>query len=144
MRDVKWLRTLVGVEIGLVILSWLASFRLEHTLPAPLQAFLRDNKNAPMTGLEAAVGTAALVWMAGKVVVWVGLFRRWRVAPWLYLASWIAVLLIDLAAGPNVETAVETTLNAAWAVVGGAILVLSLLALGDATASGDRASTPGP
>jgi hypothetical protein len=82
-----------------------------------------------MRGIEAAVGTFVFVWLAFKIVVWVGLFRRWRAAPWLYLASWIAVVLIDLAAGPNVETAVETTLNAAWSVVGGAILVMSLQSL---------------
>jgi hypothetical protein len=125
----RWLPTLIAVEIGLTILSILASIRLEHTLPAPLQAYLRAQSDAPLTGIEAAVGTIAFVWLAGKIVVWIGLLRRWRVAPWLYLASWIGVVLIDLASGPNVETAIEATLNAAWAVVGGAILMLSLLTI---------------
>jgi hypothetical protein len=129
MAHVKWLRTLIAVEIGLMLLSILASIRLEHTLPAPLQAYVVAQRDAPMSGIEAAAGSFALVWMAFKVVVWIGLFRRWRAAPWLYLASWIAVVLIDLASGPNVETAVETTLTAAWSVVGGAILVLSLQSL---------------
>ena len=129
MAPVKWLRTLILVEIGLVLLSILASIRLEHTLPAALQAYVREQHDTPLTGIEAAVGTIVFVWIAFKVVTWIGLFRRWRVAPWLYLASWIAVVLIDLASGPSVETAVETTLTAAWSVVGGAILVMSLQAL---------------
>jgi hypothetical protein len=139
MAPVKWLRTLIAVEIGLVLLSILASIRLEHTLPAALQAYLREHHDAPMTPLEATVGTLAIAWAALKIVSWVGLILRWRVAPWLTLASWIGVVLIDLGSGPNVETAVEATLTAAWSVVGGAILVMSLQALrgqsqGDETA----------
>ena len=129
MAPVKWLRTLLAVEIGLIVLSMLASIRLEHTLPASLQAYLRENHEAPLTTLEAAAGTAVVVWAALKIVSWTGLYLRWRVAPWLYLASWISVVAIDLASGPTVETAVETTLTAAWSVVGGAILVMSLQAL---------------
>jgi hypothetical protein len=129
MAPVKWLRTLIAVEIGLLVLSILASIRLEHTLPAALQTYVREHRDAPVTGVEAVVGTAGFVWLAFKVVSWVGLFRRWRVAPWLYLASWIGVLLLDLATGPTVQTAIETTLDAAWSVVAGAILVMSLQAL---------------
>lgn len=129
MAPVKWLRTLIAVEIGLVLLSILASIRLEHTLPAALQAYLREHHDAPMTPLEAIVGTLAIAWAALKIVSWVGLILRWRVAPWLTLASWIGVVLIDLGSGPNVETAVEATLTAAWSVVGGVILVMSLQAL---------------
>ena len=131
MAPVKWLRTLIAVEAGLVLLSTLASIRLEHTLPAPLQAYVRAQRDAPMTGLEAAIGTFVLVWIAFKIVTWVGLFRRWRVAPWLYLASWIAVVVIDLASGPTVQTAVETTLTGAWSVVGGAVLLMSLQTVRD-------------
>jgi hypothetical protein len=129
MAPVKWLRTLIAVEIGLILLTLLASVRLEHTLPAPLQTYLREYHEAPMTRLEAVVGTLVVFWAALKVVSWTGLYLRWRVAPWLYLASWIAVVAIDLSSGPSIETAVETTLTAAWSVVGGAILVMSLQAL---------------
>jgi hypothetical protein len=129
MARVKWLPTLIAVEIGLLVLATLASFRLEHTLPAPLQAHLREQRDAPLTGLEAAIGTVVFVWMAAKVVVWIGLLRRWRAAPWLYLASWLTAVLIDLASGPTVETAIETSLTAAWTIVGGAILAMSMLAL---------------
>jgi hypothetical protein len=129
MAPVKWLRTLIAVEIGLVLLSILASIRLEHTLPAPLQAYLRAYNEAPMTRLEAAVAAMVVVWAVLKIASWTGLILRWRVAPWLYLASWIGVLVVDLASGPNVETAVEATLTAAWSVVGGAVLVMSLQAL---------------
>jgi len=131
MAPVRWLRTLIAVEIGLVLLSMLASVRLEHTLPAPLQTYLREYHEAPVTRLEAVVGALVVIWVALKVVSWTGLYMRWRIAPWLYLASWIAVVLIDLASGPSIETAVETTLTAAWSVVGGAILVMSLQALRD-------------
>ena len=139
MAPVKWLRTLIAVEIGLVLLSILASIRLEHTLPAALQAYLRANHDAPMTRLEAAIGTLVVVWAALKIVSWVGLILRWRVAPWLTLASWIGVVLIDLGSGPNVETAVEATLTAAWSVVGGAVLVMSLQALRTPPRGGEAA-----
>jgi hypothetical protein len=126
---VKWLRTLIAVELGLILLSMLASIRLEHTLPAPLQAYLREYHEAPLTTQEAVVGGFVVLWAAFKILSWTGLYLRWRIAPWLYLASWIAVVVIDLASGPNIETAVEATLTAAWSVVGGAILVLSLQAI---------------
>jgi hypothetical protein len=131
MGPVRWLRTLIAVEIGLILLTLLASIRLEHTLPAALQTYLRAYHEAPMTRLEAVVGALVVFWAALKVVSWTGLYLRWRVAPWLYLASWIGVVVIDLASGPNIETAVETTLTAAWSVVGGAILVMALQALRD-------------
>ena len=63
--------------------------------------------------------------MAAMVTSWIGLWRFWRIAPPLFLASWIGVGAVTLLAGPTVQTAAETVVYTAWAVVGGVLLSMS-------------------
>jgi hypothetical protein len=122
---VRRFRALIGVEIALTVASLLGSVALGRTLPAPLQAYLRADDDAPARAAEivAAVGTALV--MAAMVTSWVGLWRFWRIAPPLFLASWIGVGAVTLVSGPTVQTAAETVIYTAWAVVGGVLLSMS-------------------
>ena len=124
-RAVHRLRTLIVVEVALTIASVLASVALQRTLPAPLQAYLRVDEDAPARASDIAAAVGVALAMATMVAAWIGLWRFWKVAPALLLASWIGVGAVTLLAGPTVQTAAETVIYTAWAVVGGVLLSMS-------------------
>ena len=124
-ENVRRFRALIALEVALTVASLFGSVALRGTLPTPLQAYLRADDDAPAraTAIAAAVGTALA--MAAMVTAWVGLWRFWRIAPTLLLASWIGVGAVTLLSGPTVQTAAETVVYTAWAVVGGVLLSMS-------------------
>jgi hypothetical protein len=124
-ENVHRFRALIALEAALTVASLFGSIALRRTLPAPLQAYLRASDDAPAraTEIAAAVGTALA--MAAMVTAWVGLWRFWRIAPTLLLASWIGVGAVTLLSGPTVQTAAETVVYTAWTVVGGVLLSMS-------------------
>jgi hypothetical protein len=125
MNQLRLYRVLVAAQIGLTLLSVLASARLQRTLPAPLQAYLQAQQDAPLTGRELAVGASSIALLALLVTAWIGLWQFWRIAPWLYLAGCVGAFLLVLGSGPTVETAIETALSTAWSAVGGVVLSMS-------------------
>ena len=125
MNQRRRFRLLVGVQIGLTLLSMSTSARLERTLPAPLQAYLHAQKDAPPAAREIAVAPASAVLLALLVAAWIGLLRFWRIGPWLFLASCVGAFLLVLAGGPTVEAASQTALSTAWWAVGGVLLSMS-------------------
>jgi hypothetical protein len=125
-ETVRRFRALIALEVALTVASLLGSVALRRTLPLPLQAYLRADDAAPLRASEIAAGVGTALVMAAMVTAWVGLWRFWRIAPALLLGSWIAVGGVTLASGPTVQTAVETALYTAWAVVGGGLLSMSL------------------
>jgi hypothetical protein len=125
MGNTKTFRTLIALEVVLTVASLAASVALRRTLPAPLQAYLRAADDAPARLSEIVAGGGVAIAMAAMVASWVGLWRFWRIAPPLFLASWIAVGALTLLAGPTVQTAAETAIYTAWAVVAGVLLSMS-------------------
>ena len=122
---VRRFRTLIAVEVALTIVSLFASVALRRTLPVPLQAYLRADDDAPARALEIAAAVGVALVMAMMVAAWIGLWRFWKVAPPLLLASWIGVGAVTLLAGPTVQTAAETVVYTAWSVVAGVLLSMS-------------------
>jgi hypothetical protein len=51
--------------------------------------------------------------------------RFWRIGPWIYLASCVGGVVLVLAGGPTVESAIQTALDTAWSAVGGVVLSMS-------------------
>jgi hypothetical protein len=125
MNQLRLYRILIAAQIGLTLLSLLASARLQRTLPAPLQAYLQAQQEAPLAAREIVVGAFSIALLALLATAWVGLLQFWRIAPWLYLAGCVGAFLLVLGSGPTVETAIETALSTAWAVVGGVVLSMS-------------------
>jgi hypothetical protein len=125
MNQLRVFRVLVWTQIATVVLSTAASFRLERTLPAALQAYLHEQENAPLGALEMATVFSAVLLLAALVVAWIALLRFWRIAPWLYLATTVVGLVLVLATGPSVTTAIETLFDAASSIMGGAILAMA-------------------
>jgi|SRR3954453_12099893 hypothetical protein len=120
-------RALIAVEVGLTIASLVASVTLRRTLPDPLQAYLRLDDDAPARASQIVAAVGVAIVMAAMVTSWVGLWRFWKIGPPLLLASWIGVGVVTLFAGPTVQTAAETAIYTAWAVVGGVLLSMSFL-----------------
>ena len=82
MNHIRLFRVLVGTQIATVVLSVAASFRLERTLPAALQAYLRGRQDAPADGMAVAVAASGVILLAAMVVAWIALLRFWRIGPW--------------------------------------------------------------
>ena len=90
-----------------------------------LQAYLREQENAPLGAMELATAFSAVILLAAMVVAWIALLRFWRIAPWLYLATTVGGLVLVLATGPSVTTAIETLFDTASSTMGGAILAMA-------------------
>jgi hypothetical protein len=125
MNQLRLFRVLVVAQISLTLLSTLASARLERTLPASLLAYLDAQKNGPVSPRETAVAAGSVILMALLVVAWIALLRFWRIGPWIYLASCVTGVMLVLAGGPTVESAIQTALDTAWSAVGGVLLSMS-------------------
>src|SRR5262245_16134999 len=125
MNQLRLFRVLVWTQIAAVVLSIAANVRLERTLPAALQAYLRARHDAPPDGMAVAVGASAVILLAAMVVAWIALLRFWRIAPWFYLATTVCGLALTLASGPSVTTAIETSLDTASSTIAGAVLALA-------------------
>ena len=125
MNQLRLFRVLVAAQIGLVVLAIAASVRLEKALPEALQAYLRAQQDAPFASKDALLIAAGIPLLAAMVVAWIALLRFWRIGPWFYLATTIAGVVLTVAAGPTVATAIETTLDTASSVVGGAIIAMA-------------------
>src|SRR4029079_147005 len=123
--NVRRLGALIALEVGLTLASLVASVALRRTLPAPLQAYLNADEDAPARAVEIAEAVGVALVMAMMVTAWLGLWRFWKVAPPLLLASWIGVGAVTLLAGPTVQTAAETVIYTAWSVVAGVLLSMS-------------------
>jgi len=125
MNQLRLFRILISVQISIVALAIAASVRLEKTLPEALQAYLRAQQDAPLGTKEVGVGASAVILLAGLVVAWIALLRFWRIGPWFYLATTIGGVVLTLAAGPTVTTAIETALDTSSSAIGGAILAMA-------------------
>lgn len=142
MNQLRVFRALIATQIAVVALATGASLRLERTLPAALQAYLRERENRPFDTREVAVGASAVILLAALVVAWIALLRFWRIAPWFYLAATLGGLVLTLGAGPTVATSVETLLDTASSIIGGAVLAMAFFS--DLRVKFGFTSAPGP
>ena len=125
MNQLRLYRNLIAAQVGLTLLSLLASARLQRTLPAPLQAYLQARQDIAVTTHAIVTGASSIVLLALLVTAWIGLWRFWAIARWLYLGCCVGAVLLVLGSGPTVETAIETASAAAWSAVGGGVLSMS-------------------
>jgi hypothetical protein len=75
--------------------------------------------------MAVAVGVSGIILLAAMVVAWIALLRFWRIGPWFYLATTVGGLVLTLATGPSVTTAIETMLDTASSTIAGAVLALA-------------------
>jgi hypothetical protein len=125
MNQLRVFRALIGTQIAAFVLSLAANFRLERTLPAALQAYLRERIERHPSPTELAVGVAVVILLPAMVVAWIALLRFWRIGPWFYLATTVGGTLLTLAAGPSVTTAIETFADTVSSMAAGAVLAMA-------------------
>lgn len=88
-------------------------------LPEPLRAYAAAS--GPGDRVLFALWVAIVV---STVLAWIGLLNLLRSARAVYLGSWCAYLLYVVLTGPTVMSPLGSVLDAAMAMVGGAILGL--------------------
>jgi hypothetical protein len=125
LTPLRLYRVLIAIQIGLTALGVLAASRLERTLPAPLRDYLLARADAPVRTIDVAVLSGGMILLAAFVTSWLGLLLFWRLGRWLFLGASGGALVLELAGGPTVATAIETTLSTAVATIGGAIIGLA-------------------
>jgi len=143
VNPLRLFRALIAAQVGVVVLGILATVRLERTLPAALQAYLHAEKEAPLRAGDAAFASGGLLLAAAMVVAWVALLRFWRIGPWLYLATTVTGVVLTLASGPTVTSAIGSALDTASSIIAGVLLSMSFFSdlrgkFGRDPARGDR------
>jgi hypothetical protein len=118
-------RGLILAQMAIVALAIAAGMRLQRTLPDALPSYLRARTDAPFDAKEVGVGAASIILLAAMVAAWIALLRFWRIGPWIYLATTIGGVVLTLAAGPTVTTAIETALDTSSSVIAGVILAMA-------------------
>ena len=125
MDRVKLLRTLVITEIALTAGGVLSEFLLERYLPQQLQAYLKTESETPIGAREQLFLILGIPFGLAIILAWIGLLLFRKNAHKLYLVTCIGSIVLFLFAGPTVQTALGTALDAAVSLLGG--LVLGLL-----------------
>lgn len=116
-------RKLILAMLVLGVLEIVASELLESSLPAPLQAYLKDKADASLAStdlvlLPVAIGWIVL-WFASIVSVWRGRSFGDRAFPWVAIAG----VPLTMALGPSVSDALSGALGAAGYLAEGALLL---------------------
>ena len=117
-------RVLLVSEIVLTLAAIPGALVSERFLPPALQAFLQEQSDAPLTGVDALTLVLAVALIVVLVVAWVGLFNWWKSGPLLYLLACASAAPFCLMAGPTVSTAFETAFETISSMLSGVILGL--------------------
>lgn len=118
------LRTLIVAEVAIMVLSIAVEIIAEQFLPEPLRAWLEREVESPTTVADVVLLLVALPLLAAIVVSWVGLWRLWRPARWIYLLAVVAALLLEAVAGPWIYSGPGAALSTAQSLISGMIVAL--------------------
>lgn len=100
MDPLTFLRALVAAEIVVTAGGVMVAFLLDGFLPQQLQVYLAAEQEAPLQALEVVVLLLALPLLGATVAAWIGIWRSWKYAPSLYLASRVGTVLLLLLMAP--------------------------------------------
>jgi hypothetical protein len=124
MPSKSFLRILIVVGIGLVILGVAVSLLTASLLPESLRAFWKAEIQGEMTardlGMLRVTFPAIILWLGSSI----GLFFFWRPSRILYLISIVLSLLLTPFSGPYVDAGWGTAFEDAAMIVSGVILAL--------------------
>jgi len=122
MKHEKVLCILILSELVLGVLATISYFALEPILPAPLRAYLAAGGSANFRLYDTLLLALWVAVVIMTALAWIGLLFLARAARPLYLASWVAYIVLLLLRGPVVSVSVSFALEMMTALVGGAIL----------------------
>jgi hypothetical protein len=118
MATKRFLRTLILIQIPIILADLVAGMSSARTLPEPLRSFRAGND---LSGLAlVTAGIFLITWLTANF----GLYFIWRPARTLLLFSAMLNLLGALVSGPFVRTAWEDMFDDASVLVTGMILGL--------------------
>lgn len=116
-------RKLILAMLVLGVLEIVASELLESSLPAPLQAYLKEKADAQFATTDVVLLPVVLgwivLWFASIVSVWRGRSFGDRAFPWVAIAG----VPLTMALGPSVSDALSGALGAAGYLAEGALLL---------------------
>lgn len=116
MRRQQWIVALVLADFILAILTIASEFALNWTLPDPLRNYVLTRlPNPVLMGFW-------LLMVAATLAAWGGLLGQWKPARELYVAAWIADLLLTAAYGATVMTGIGGAIDTLEHLVGGVLI----------------------
>ena len=121
MPSKSFLRTLIVVEIGLVILDIVVSLLTVSLLPESLRAFSEAESQGERGLVVLRVAFPVIILWLGSII---GLFFFWRPSRILYLISTVLWLLPTPFFGPYVDAGWGIAIDYAAMIVSGVILAL--------------------
>lgn len=117
-------RWLVTASVIVTILSVVVSVAGESSLPAPLRDYLAGQYESDLTTSDIALGAVGIPLLIALVVSIIGLYCFWRFARPLTVIVWIIDLILQVFAGPTVDTGLATSLYELASVLNGIILAV--------------------
>lgn len=125
MKEERLVRTLIGVEIVLVLAGIASAFAFEGFLPQPLRDWIARESAGPADLLDLTVIALFALLSLATLLSWVAMLDLWRHGRALYLGTWVAWIGYDLLTGPTVMSPVESAIDTTLGLVGGMILGLA-------------------
>lgn len=124
MNLVRALRVLIVLEIGLFLLYSVSDSLLESALPAPLQLFILEKENTPLSLADILSFAIAVLLFVVLATAWIGL---WRLKPWgrsVYTAATGLGIVAIPAFAPFVTHGIAEMFSEAGSIANGMTLAL--------------------
>jgi hypothetical protein len=117
-------RWLVTASVVVTILGVVVSLAGESSLPAPLRDYLASQCEADLTASDIVLVAVGIPLLIALVVSIIGLYCFWRFARPLTVVVWIIGLILQVFAGPTVDSGLATSLCELAAVLTGIMLAV--------------------
>ena len=121
------IRTLVVLQVVLLIIYLVSTFALESRLPAQLQEYLIQDLESDLSISEIVVFIIGGIFFLAELVALLGLFLFKTWARRLYVISIAGTYIVVPIIGPIVDHAFAYTIDSASALVTGMTLALLIL-----------------
>src|SRR5215203_602419 len=122
----RLLRQLVIADVALAVSVVVIELVAEQFLPQPLRAWA-DQQAEATRPRDVLVLVIALPLLAALVTSWIGLWRLWRPARWLYVLVLVGGLLAEVLMGTTVVSGVGAAISTLESIVDGMIVALVYL-----------------
>ena len=120
------LRILIVTEIVLVGVGIAVELLAERFLPDPLRRWLEEQMEKPFDAGDIVM-ILAVPLLGGLIVSWIGLWRLWGPARWIYLFTFCGGMLIEALGGPWIYSGPGAALSTLLSANNGVVLALVFL-----------------
>lgn len=117
-------RWLVTASVFVTILGVIVSVVGESSLPVPLRDYMESQSEADLSTGDIVLVAVSIPLLIALVVSIIGLYCFWRFARPLTVIVWLIALVLQVFAGPTVDSGLATSLYELGAVLTGIILAV--------------------